>query len=146
MNIKIINKNEQPLLARIEIEAELSYPKATPSNKEVAENIASQLKIQAKNVVIKHIYTKFGTQDAKVVAYAYKTPEDKERIERKTKHLVEKEKKEKESAKKPAEEAKPAEQAQETAPEQEAEQPAAEESEEQKVEDTEDFGEEEKKE
>ena len=46
----------------------------------------------------------------------------------------------------PKEEAKPEEQTEETAPEQEAEQPAAEESEEQKVEDTEDFGEEEKKE
>ena len=43
----------------------------------------------------------------------------------------------------PKEEAKPEEQTEETAPEQEAEQPA---SEEQKVEDTEDFGEEEKKE
>jgi|TARA_Y100000310_G_scaffold80298_1_gene76953 predicted RNA-binding protein with TRAM domain len=46
----------------------------------------------------------------------------------------------------PKEEAKPDAQTEESAPAQEAEQPAAGESEEQKVEDTEDFGEEEKKE
>jgi len=137
MAIKITNTEEKPLLARKEIKGEISFPeKATPSNNDIQSQIASEMKVDTKTVVVKHIYTSFGSCDAKVEAYVYNTVEDLKKIEPVTKAM----KKKVEDAAKKAEEAKEAKAAEaekpaEEAPKEEAkEAPAEEKKEEPKAE------------
>jgi len=118
MALQIIDTKESPLLSRKEISASLSFPdKPTPSNDDVLKQVASALKIDPEQVVIKHIYTHFGEQEANVIAFAYDSKEARDAIEPKKKGKEEK--KEGEAA--PAKEAP-------------AEKPAAEPAEEKKVE------------
>lgn len=85
MEVKITKKKENPLLNRIECEADLSYQGKTIGYAETAKEIAAHLKTDEKLVVIKHIYPKFGMQGAKVLFYAYKNESDLKRIEPKPK-------------------------------------------------------------
>ena len=128
MNLKILNKTEVPLLDRTEIKAELSFSGATPSNKEVAENLASQLSTKVETIVIKSIYTEYGNQQAEVTAYVYNSKEFKDHVERKTKHIRDQEKKVVEAAKEAAEAKREEAKAAEEAKKAEAEAKAAEEA------------------
>lgn len=81
MKLEIKNKKENPLLHRTEIKALLTWEGATPSNEKVKKEIASQLKADEKLVIVKHIYTKFGTTTADVLAYLYEDQESMKTIE-----------------------------------------------------------------
>jgi small subunit ribosomal protein S24e len=112
MNLKILEQKEEPLLSRKEIKAELFFEgTATPSNAEVGKNIASQLKVDEKLVVIKKIDTHYGSTEAIVTARAYDSAEAKEKIEPKDKKA--------EKAKAEAAKEKPAEEKKEEAPKEE---------------------------
>ncbi len=127
MALKITSTEEKPLLARKEIKGELSFAeKATPSNDDVRKEIASQLKVDEKTVLVKHIYTAFGSSEAKIEAYVYNTEEDLKKYEPVTKAMKTKAGEgAEEGAEKPAEapkEEKPkaAEEKKEEAPKEEA--------------------------
>jgi ribosomal protein S24E len=142
MNLTIKQETESPLLSRKEIKAEVIFEKATPSNDEVAKDIASKTKSSPELIVVKHIYTKFGETKADVEAYIYQSKEALEKIEPRKK-VKAGEKKEGESdeaapakeapkpapkaEEKPAEEAKSAPKAEEKKEEKPAEAPKAEE-------------------
>ena len=82
MAVKIEKTEEKPLLGRKEVSGKLTFQgKATPSNADVAKEIASELKTDEKLVVMKHIYTGFGTCEAEIEAYVYDTEEDLKKIE-----------------------------------------------------------------
>lgn len=99
MAVTIKKTEEKPLLARKEIEAHVMFEgKATPSNDEVAKAIASELKTDEKLVVVKHIYTAYGSSEADIEAYAYDTEEALKKIEPRKK------KEEKKEGEAPAEE------------------------------------------
>jgi len=126
MAVKITQKDEKPMTGRTEVKGTISFQdKATPSNDTVAKDIASQLKVDEKLVVVKHIYTSFGSAEASVEALVYKTEEDLKRFEPTTKAMK---LKVEAAAKKAAEAAKAAEEAK-AAPAEEAktEEPKAEE-------------------
>ena len=126
MAVTIKKTEEKPLLARKEVDAHVVFEgKATPSNAEVAKAIASELKTDEKLVVVKHIYTAYGSSEAEIEAYVYNTDEDLKKIEPKKK------KAEKKEGEAPAEEAKeaPKEEKKEEAPKEEKkEEPAKEEA------------------
>ena len=136
MAVKITQKDEKPMTGRTEVKGTISFhDKATPSNETVAKDIASQLKVDGKLVVVKHIYTSFGSADASVEALVYKTEEDLKRFEPVTKAMklkVEAAAKKVDEANKAAEEAKaaPAEEAPKSEAKPEAEKPAEEKKEE----------------
>jgi len=109
MKLEIKEKKENPLLSRIEVSGIVTFAGATPSNEQMAQGIASQLKVDASVVKMKSIYTGFGEQQAKFLAFVYKSKEELDRIDPKPKKQREKEQKKAEDAKKAAEEAKPAE-------------------------------------
>ncbi|MBU0979779.1 MAG: hypothetical protein KJ709_03160 [Nanoarchaeota archaeon] len=69
MNLTITDENDNPLMQRKEIEAELTFDKETPSRKEVKKALSDQMKNE--NIVIKIIKMKFGFQQAKVRANVY---------------------------------------------------------------------------
>ncbi len=114
MAITIKNTEEKPLLARKEVEAHMVFEgKATPSNADVAKALASELKTDEKLIVMKHIYTAFGSCEAKITAYVYNTEEALKKFEPKNR------KEEKKEGEEPAEEAKPAEKKPAEAPKEE---------------------------
>jgi ribosomal protein S24E len=102
MDLKIIDKNEQPMLSRIEITGKLEFQGATPSTADVKKQLSSELKVGEDLIVVKNIATHFGSETADLTAYAYLNKEDMGKIEPKPK-----EKKAKPGAK-PAEGAKEA--------------------------------------
>ncbi len=85
MNITNMQKNEKPLLARIEVTADISYENVTPSKEELRTKLAENLKTDKELVVVKKINNRFGARDADATAYVYKTNEDLLRIEPKKK-------------------------------------------------------------
>ena len=113
MTFKIISQENEPLLSRIHVKAELIFEHATPSNAEVKKQIASSMKKDESLVVIKKIATHFGEKMADVDAVVYENKEAKESIEPKTKHIRDAEKKAAEEAAKPKEEAPAEEKAEE---------------------------------
>jgi ribosomal protein S24E len=108
MALKIEKTDEKPLLARKEVSGSMTFEgKTTPSNADTAKQIASELKTDEKLVVVKGIYTGFGTNQAKFNAYVYNSAEDLKKIEPKNKK--EEAKKEGEAAEEAAPAEKPAE-------------------------------------
>ncbi|MBT96725.1 MAG: hypothetical protein QF567_02175 [Candidatus Pacearchaeota archaeon] len=97
-NFNIISKKENPLFKRNEVKVGI-HAKVTPSNNEVEKLISEKFKTQEKNIKIKKISSKFGSNNFIVSANIYDSYEDKDKIEAKTK-------KEKEAIKKAKEEAK----------------------------------------
>lgn len=127
MKIDIKNKKENPLLSRIEVSGIIAFDGATPSNEQVSQGIAAQMKVDVSVVKMKNIRTSMGSHQAEFLAFVYNTKADLDKIEPKPKKQVEKEQKKAEAAKKaaeaPKEEAKP-EEKKEAAPEKKEEAPA----------------------
>ncbi len=98
MNITINNKTENSLLNRIEVKGRVTFEGVTPSNAQVADALAKAMKAESAQVVMKHIYTRFGHQDANVEAVVYATPEAKQRAEVVPPHLKKKDKSEQKAA------------------------------------------------
>lgn len=101
MKLIISEKKENPLLDRTELKGRIDFEGSTPSNQEVAEAIAGELKKEVGLVVVEKIYTLFGRQEADFQAVVYDQAEARERVEKTTKHLR---KKTEEAGKKAAEE------------------------------------------
>ncbi|MBU1111629.1 MAG: hypothetical protein ABIG93_00570 [archaeon] len=114
MQVTIKNKEENKLLKRTEISGELQFESTTPSNKELTEALAKELKKDLSLVVVKNVYTEFSQRKATFNAVVYADAEAKEKFEMSTKHLrkqAEEDKKKAEEAKAAAEEKRKAEEA-----------------------------------
>ncbi len=99
MSINIVDKNEQKLLGRTLVRATLSYEGTTPSRKQVRAELSKALKEKEENVIVQHIYTSYGGNEADIHAAVYKNLEDAKAVEHKKlmeKHVVKEEKKEEE--------------------------------------------------
>ncbi len=81
MELKILEKNENKLIDRIEIKAKASFTGATPSNEQVRDSIASKMKAKAENIVVKGINTVYGFPEANVIAFVYKSVESRDKFE-----------------------------------------------------------------
>jgi len=102
MELKIINKNKEPLLARTKVEAEVIFEKATPSREEIKNKLATDLGKDKKLIVVKAIYTIRGLKKATNFSYVYENEEALKRIEvEKKKSEDKKEDKEEVKAEKP---------------------------------------------
>ena len=113
MELNITDKKEQKLLSRLEVSATISFNGGvTPSNDAVKDALAKNLGKDAKLVVVKGIYTKYGDSFADVSAYVYDNEKKLDEIE--VTHKKSKEEK-KEGEEAPAAE-KPAEKPKEEAP------------------------------
>ena len=85
MDLKVIEKKEEPLLSRTKIVSQINFNAATPSAKDVKSKIASSVNADESLIVIKSIYTNFGFKKADVTAYLYKDKKEMESIEIKPK-------------------------------------------------------------
>lgn len=108
MQLKIINKQENPLLSRTEVKAELSFEGAVPSANEVRKEINKQFGADF-NLINVNIKSEFGNRAAKADIHIYKDEKSMKAAVKKGKKALEKEKKAAEEAKAaeaPAEEKK----------------------------------------
>ena len=72
MEIGKLKEIEMPLLARKRIKFDLEHPgSSTPSKQALKEEIAKKYGTKPELVAIRHIYTRFGLQKAKVIANIY---------------------------------------------------------------------------
>jgi ribosomal protein S24E len=98
MELKNIHETKNLVFDRKEIEAEI-HSEITPNNKEVIIFLAKKLSVPEDAIKLNGIYGEFGSKEFKIKANVYKSKEEKNKIERKTKKEVEGEKKEAESIK-----------------------------------------------
>ncbi len=112
MELNILKERETPLLSRKRVTIEVTFKGPTPKRDELRTAIATKMKADKGLTIIKHIYTRYGVEKAKVIAHIYTKKEDMVRYEEKgvlKKHEKKEEKKEGAEAKKeaaPAEEKK----------------------------------------
>jgi ribosomal protein S24E len=85
MELKIINKKEEPLLSRTKVEAEMVFEKATPSREETKSKLCNILGKDEKLIVVKGIYNEFGLKKAKNLSYVYENEESLKKLEVETK-------------------------------------------------------------
>ncbi len=81
MNIEIVTKTEQPLFSRTEIIGKLFFSGPTPSRKAVVDEIAKQMKADAKLVAVRKIQMEYGHEFANIEAVLYKKEADLNKIE-----------------------------------------------------------------
>lgn len=90
MKIEIKEKKENKLLGRLEVEGKVIFDRATPSNEVIRDALALELKADKNLIVVKHVYSKFGYQQADFLAYVYNNREKMEKMEVMTKYLKKK--------------------------------------------------------
>ncbi len=81
MTLQILKEKETPLLARKRITVLATFENATPSRAQLRKEIASLTKSTEQLVLIKHIYTKFGNPQAKVICHIYQNEQDIKKLE-----------------------------------------------------------------
>ena len=129
MKIDIKEKKDEPLMGRETITAECEFDGATPSTLELRNRLAAQLAVKEELVVVKNVFTEFGSKSGKVIACVYKDADSLKKVEseKTIKRNTPKPKEEKKEEAKPAEGAAPAEKsAEEKKEEAPAEKPAEE--------------------
>ena len=83
MELVVLKEVDTPLLSRKRITFELVGEKETPSRKVLIKEVASKVKAKPELVVIKHIYTQFGSRKAKIIANVYSNKKEMENVEEK---------------------------------------------------------------
>ncbi len=82
MDITINKTNENPYLLRKEVHGKVSFTGATPSQKQLADALATKLNAKADAIFVSHIYTRFGSQAATFEAHIYPSKEQLEKVVR----------------------------------------------------------------
>ncbi len=111
MDIEITKEKDRPLFSRKRITAWVYAEGATPNRTEICLALAKKIGAKPELVSIRHIYSRFGQNDTKVIAHVYKDRKTMERLE--SEGLLKKHKLA-EAKEKPAEEAKEEKPAEET--------------------------------
>ncbi|MHA1557615.1 MAG: 30S ribosomal protein S24e [Candidatus Heimdallarchaeota archaeon] len=86
MKIKVVNKNTNKLLDRLEVNFEVESEAETPKRLEVKEKLAAMINYDASLVVIKKIEQLTGVRKSVGIAHAYKTQENLKTVE--PEHLI----------------------------------------------------------
>jgi small subunit ribosomal protein S24e len=96
MDLQLLKERDTPLLSRKRFTFDLMFKGATPSRKQIRDAIAKKVKAEPDLTVVKHIYTRYGIETARVIAQVYSKKEDMLKLEDKgllDKHTEKKEEK-----------------------------------------------------
>ncbi|MBS3148597.1 hypothetical protein J4219_06945 [Candidatus Woesearchaeota archaeon] len=85
MELAVKEQKHNPLLKRKELTGTLAFEGATPSNKELTEQLAKKLSVTAETIVMKQILGAFGGTKAEFKAYVYDSKEQLDKVEPKKK-------------------------------------------------------------
>ncbi|MBW2964960.1 hypothetical protein KY363_05885 [Candidatus Woesearchaeota archaeon] len=83
MDIEIRKERDLPLMSKKRYTMLIGFKGATPSRIEIRDALAKKVKAEPSLTVIKHIYTRYGVEKAKVIAHVYNTKEDMAKYEEK---------------------------------------------------------------
>lgn len=123
MEFELVDKKENSLLERTEINAVVSFDGATPQTQQVRETIVQKLGCNPDLTVIRKTEPKYGETKIGVKIYIYKTPEKMKTVEEafvlKRNKLFEEPKKAEEKPKEEKKEEAPTEEKKEEAPKEE---------------------------
>ena len=86
--MEILKERKTPLLGRTRYTLKLEYEGSTPSRAKIQEQLAVKLKVDKEKVVIKHLYTRYGSKEAHIVAHVYDSVDHVKQLE--PKHLLKK--------------------------------------------------------
>ena len=86
MKIKIVEKNTNKLLDRLEVKFEIESTAETPKRLEVKDKIAAMVNYDSSLVIIKTIDQQAGSRKSVGIAHAYKTQENLRHVE--PEHLI----------------------------------------------------------
>ncbi|HLC66485.1 MAG TPA: hypothetical protein VJK52_02490 [Candidatus Nanoarchaeia archaeon] len=100
MELKILKEKQSPLLARKRITLSGTFSGATPSRLELTQAVARVANAKPEHTIVRHVYTKFGRGEAKVICHVYEKAEDLERLEEGYLKIKHKSKEEQEAYKK----------------------------------------------
>jgi small subunit ribosomal protein S24e len=81
MKLEIKEKKEVPLLSRTRVHLNVEFEKETPSREMIRKELAKILKSKEELIIIKHVYSKFGKKEAKIIAHVYENLDDLKKIE-----------------------------------------------------------------
>jgi small subunit ribosomal protein S24e len=81
MELELKKERETPLLSRKRLTFDITFKGTTPSRNDIREKIADKVKANKDLTIIRHVYTKYGAEQAKVIAHVYNKKEDLDRIE-----------------------------------------------------------------
>jgi ribosomal protein S24E len=81
MKIKIIEKNTNKLLDRLEVHFEVDSEKETAKRLEVRSKLAALINYDENLVVIKGIHQETGNRRSKGIAHAYKSVDNLKHVE-----------------------------------------------------------------
>ncbi len=82
MEVNILEEKKNPLLDRVEIVAELSFPnESTPSREAVISRLSALLNADKDRFVLREIKTRFGENKAHAYARIYDSPEIAKKLE-----------------------------------------------------------------
>lgn len=80
MDITIGKTLENTYLQRKEVHGKISFTGATPSQKQVADALATKLGVKADAIFIVHVFTDFGAQAAAFEAHVYSSKDQLNKI------------------------------------------------------------------
>ncbi len=111
MELTLTEKKDNVLQERMEVKGTVKFEGSTPSNAQISEELAKQLKTDVGKVVLRHIYTTYSKHEAKFEGVVYnsaegrkkterRTPQEKKKMAEEIKAAAEEKKKAKEAAKK----------------------------------------------
>lgn len=72
--MELVKERKTPLLGRTRYTFMIQYDGPTPARKGIVEEVAKKVKKDAANVVVKHIYTRYGSHEGKIIAHVYDDP------------------------------------------------------------------------
>jgi ribosomal protein S24E len=75
MNINIVSNNDNKLLDRKEVEAEISFSGTTPKRAELKEAVGHKIGANPELIALRQVRSNFGSHSVKVTAYAYSSKE-----------------------------------------------------------------------
>lgn len=83
MKLKITKNDEEPLLSRSKINAEVEFDSAVPARKDIIQQLAGSISAEPDLVVVRKINSIFGANKANISAYLYKNKESRDKVEEK---------------------------------------------------------------
>lgn len=70
MDIKNVQSNKV-LLPRKEVRVVVAYDGAVPNRKQLKKAVSDKLKAKEELVIVRHVYVRYGSKEADVVAFVY---------------------------------------------------------------------------
>jgi ribosomal protein S24E len=74
MDSKNLESNKT-LLPRKEVTVEITFENATPNRKQLRQMVAEKAKSKPELTIVRHVYTTYGSKEARIVAYVYENEE-----------------------------------------------------------------------